>query len=54
MPVDLEPFKTVMNQNILKIISVGGIIIGASLLFKKLEKRIKKNENAQKNDKDAH
>ena len=42
MAVDLEPVKAVMNQNIVKIVLLGGIILVATLLFKKLEKWIKK------------
>jgi len=42
MAMDLEPFKAVMNQTIVKILLLGGIIIVVTLLFKKLEKWIKK------------
>jgi len=39
--IDLEPFQKVMNQNILKLVGLGAIIIAGSLFFKKLEKRLK-------------
>ena len=34
MAVDLEPFKAVMNQNIIKFILLGGIIVAATFLKK--------------------
>lgn len=37
--IDLEPFKEVMQKNILYLIGLGAIIIAATLFFKKLEKK---------------
>ncbi|MBW1778871.1 MAG: hypothetical protein JRJ54_14990 [Deltaproteobacteria bacterium] len=39
--LDLEPIKQIMNQNILKILFVGALIIAGNILFKKLEKYLK-------------
>ncbi len=44
MPVDLEPVKDVMHGNMLKIVLIGGVIIVGSLLFKKLERFLKKRK----------
>lgn len=42
MAVDLEPVKQVMHGNIIKLIIVGLIVIVGNLLFRKLEKYLRR------------
>lgn len=45
--IDLEPFKEVMQKNILYIIGVGILLIIGNLLFKKLEKKLRNKSKRQ-------